>query len=192
MAFNGTPVHDFLSAAKIPTNRVQKLLIALSRARLLRGAHSISLTVAWLDVHYELVHLLSPSRLEVKGEGRWVRDDKDHVCQTCRGTQGPKPWRIFDVPGDETATRLPSTTAWRHHRALRHDYQPCSASLFSATSIVGYSEERNNYTTTRATLPWLARSSLQNRLWQMATLKILNCLSQCREDLPSEYAQNAG
>ena len=35
----------------------------------------------------------------------------------------PKPWHTFDVPGAETAMRLPSTTAWCHHRPLRHDYQ---------------------------------------------------------------------
>ena len=37
--------------------------------------------------------------------------------------RGPKPWHTFDVPRAETATRLPSTTAWRHHQALRHNYQ---------------------------------------------------------------------
>ena len=29
---------------------------------------------AWLDVHYELVRLLSPSRLEVKREGRRAKN----------------------------------------------------------------------------------------------------------------------
>ena len=30
--------------------------------------------------------------------------------------QGPEPWHTFDVPGAETATHLPSITAWHHHR----------------------------------------------------------------------------
>ena len=59
---------------------------------------------ALLDVHYELVCLLSPSRLEVKREGRRAKNtsldhlciylrpvtDEDHVCQTCGGAPGAK------------------------------------------------------------------------------------------------------
>ena len=43
-SLHGATVHDFLSVAQVPTNRVQKLLIAGSRARLLCGARSIPLT----------------------------------------------------------------------------------------------------------------------------------------------------
>ena len=58
--------------------------------------------------------------------------NEEHVCQTCRGPPGDKPWHTFNVPGAETTTRLPSTTPWRHHWALRHDYQ---ASLRSASRL---------------------------------------------------------
>ena len=94
------------------------------------------LTETWLDVHYELVRLLSPSGLEVKRGHRAKTTsldhlricsrpvtDEDHVCKLAGGPRGPKLWHTFDVPRAETATRLPSITAWGHHRALRHDYQ---------------------------------------------------------------------
>ena len=92
---------------------------------------------AWLDVHFELVRLLSPSSFEdeVKSDRRQAKNtsldrlciywrpvtDEDHVYQTCGGgARGPKPWHTFDILRTETATRL---------QAVRHDYQ---ASLCSA------------------------------------------------------------
>ena len=72
-----TPEHDFLSVAWIPTNRVQKLLIAGSRSRLLTwGSLNIinRLIEAWLDVHYKLVCLLSPSSFKVESDGHRAKN----------------------------------------------------------------------------------------------------------------------
>ena len=79
---------------------------------------------AWLDVHYELVCLLSPSSFEVKSDGRrakntsldrlriYSRPVTNHMCQNCRGPLGAKTvtyiWRSRDCNTVYATSRLPN------------------------------------------------------------------------------------
>ena len=66
-------MHDFLLVVEIPTNRVQKLLVAGGSSYIATRSslNTINrLIEAGLDVHNELVRLLLPSSLEVKSEER--------------------------------------------------------------------------------------------------------------------------
>ena len=101
-----------------------------------------------MDVHYELVRLLSPSRLEVKREGRRAKNtllnrlhiysrpvrDENHVCQTHGRPLGAKAvtyiWRsrgrdCYQVPPCDVTTGCYITIA-----------KPRSASLRSAIPLL--------------------------------------------------------
>ena len=88
---------------------------------------------AWLDVHHELVHLLSPSSLEVESDGSRAKNtstdhsvaNEDHGCQTCGDHGGQNRDILLTFPGArllqcgyQVSRGQDSNAATKYHRVM--------------------------------------------------------------------------